>query len=485
MKRQYKFTLLLFVVLMLATVPLLVTQAGDEPPTISPDGTATYGTGCDGTCGNDDVNMGNPGSTTLPEPGSEDSGSIPGSYNPGDDGNNGSGYGYGNGSNGTGYGGGNSTGNGSGDFNVNGQPWCYPGGDPVTDGSVGGMSTVTMAGGRINHGGFDVCSWSCGDDTISFVHDSQAGWVGYGQSGNDENWSFNGEETFLNTGIQGCGEWDTGGGGSGASEVIAICWDDLKIGGPGNNYGGGGGGFYTFSCAGDYDVSASVSIPCPAMLRAPYPRGIVAAPVQFSTSPGGSSASSGSRNWCTPTIRNYTIGVGWDQLPIPPKWDFNDRAWCSGPPVANGWTVYHAYCAASYGLEENGPSLRGLLELPSYQVSVQTYWQPWVSDSWEQWEEKNFNCEEDDEDCLDRQADCGGIEHVGDDECGDWMPRGSGKIVIDLRWFGFDEPYMKRYGLVDTTRAVPPIPSVPMEQRMCQIPVPVIESQGLLMPGSP
>ena len=345
------------------------------------------------------------------------------------------------------------------------------------------MSTATYAYGMTNPGGFDVCSWSCGDDTINFIHNPGGdNWIGFSQPGGDGVWSFNGNDNTVGTDVQGCGEWDTGNsGGSGKSAVLEICWDDLQIGGPGGSYGGGGG--YNIRCAGDYSVSASVSIPCPAMERSPYPRGIVAAPVQFTTAPGGSTASDGSRDWCTPTIRNYTIGVGWDQLPIPPMWSFGDRAWCPGPGAGLGWTVYHTYCAASYGLEENGPSLKGLMELPSYQVNVKTYWQPWVSESWEQWETTDLNCEEDDEDCLDRQDDCDGFDRIGDDECGDWMPRGSGKIVIDLRWFGFDFPYMERYGLVDVTQAPPPIPSVPPELRPCKIPVPVIESQGLLMPG--
>jgi len=92
-------------------------------------------------------------------------------------------------------------------FTVNGEPWCYPAGRPIIDGSVGGTSTATYAYGNLNHRGFDVCSWTCGDDLINYVHYQQIGWVGYGHPGGDGLWSFSGESKPTNTGIQTCPFW--------------------------------------------------------------------------------------------------------------------------------------------------------------------------------------------------------------------------------------------------------------------------------------
>ncbi|MBN2500822.1 MAG: hypothetical protein JXB38_08600 [Anaerolineales bacterium] len=413
------------------------------------------------------------------------------------------------------------------DFSIGGQAWCYPTGDGPSEEDLN-----SQGGWEVGEDGTVSCNWACEDDSVSFTASGDGAWSISANAGTDQNWDFldfepsnatgaqameNGTTDMLGyvddqgiatgMGIPACGGWDTTGSQlSGYHRVLQICWRELSIFGssgsdsgigteenPGDSSPGGADsspGGYNFTCGGSYDATASTTIPCPAVIREPYPRALVNAPIRFVLGANGSSSGADTTEVCEEDIRNYTIKVGWNQMPIVPTWNFDERPWSDQPSSGLGWTVYHTYDTASYGLEENGPDLHGHMTYPAYQISVSTWWLPWVSESWEQWHEFEWDCKEEvtptgdliweGSECEERWA-CDGAA-IGDEGCGEWKKHGSGQIPIDLRWFGYSFPYARRWSAEDATQPPPEsgIPAVPPEERRCEIPVPVIESQGLL-----
>jgi hypothetical protein len=391
------------------------------------------------------------------------------------------------------------------DFSVDGQSWCYPSGKGPT------AEQIASEGGWGQYGGTDIltCDWTCGDDTAQFTYLGDGNWQGVVDDGSDGQWNFEGVDNgyigsvslgtidFSTDALPVCGEWDTSGYAR-PRTAFEICWRKLQLGTgsenstPGNpgeegtgesNPGTGpsvGGGGLSITCGASYEVEVTASIPCPAIIREPYPRAIVSEPVIFTLGAGGHLTRSGSRESCEPGIRDYTIYLGWVQVPITPQWWFGDRPWSPYPNIAFGWTVPHIYETASYGLRPLGPSLRGHLELPAYEVYVQTYWMARVRDQWEEWHTFDFDCEATDFDCLAQEDACESNTALDDPQCGEWRTKSSGWINIDLRDLGYSSPYGIRTNAEDATQPHPSIPSVPDHERYCGIPVPVLESQALL-----
>lgn len=358
--------------------------------------------------------------------------------------------------------GGNEGGNeGEDDYQVDGEPWCYPSGDPDDQSDVGGSG--------VGSGGAPTCTWQCGDDEITYFYNEETGeWSAWDLRTGDDgeiDFEFPGDDYSA---IPSCGEENTGGG----STVWEICWDDLEITSS------------SITCGGDYEVKASARIPCPAIIRDPYPRALVDAPIKFTIGMNGSSLGSDTRKDCSPNIQNYTIEVGWQQVQIPPVWNFDDRPWSPHPNQAVGPVVSHIYETASFDKRPNGPSLEGKMELPSYQVTVWTYWMPRVREYWDQWHIKKFNCNAENanyDSCVaDRDYCAAKSSTIDDDTCGKWRKHGSGWINIDMRWFGYQNAYVVRTDAQDATMPPPGVPAVPASSRMCTIPVPVIESQSLI-----
>ena len=354
-----------------------------------------------------------------------------------------------------------------------GQSWCYPSGTGPSADDLANQGGWTDLGG-----GFFECEWKCGDETVAFS-----------TNGNDENWGIdydpgnNGQGDFDfsgdfsggsmdgsifgdtdTAGIPSCGEWGT-------TRAQEICWRNLTI-----KEG-------IIICAGDYELSASASVPCPKVERQPYPRAIVNAPVVFQVSASGSSSQDSSRYWCEVNIRNYTIEVGWDLIQITPTWYFDERPWSTEPNAAQGFSVYHTYNTSSEGLTPLGPSLQGNLELPAYQVSVTSYWQPYVIAKWEQWKNFKFDCGENDPACKQDKEYCSGLSRlakIDNPVCGYWRARSTGKLALNLMDFGYSEPYHIKTGAVDITKPPAGIPEIGPDERICKVFVPVIESQGLI-----
>jgi hypothetical protein len=255
-------------------------------------------------------------------------------------------------------------------------------------------------------------------------------------------------------------------------------------------------------CSGAYGVTASAQVPCVNVLRDPYPRGMVSMPMNFwAQGPWSAVGTAVSQEWCSPSIRNFTLQVAWQARPdIPPVWEFDDRDWSDEPATAGGTAVTHTFQTSSWGLAENGPSLEGYLELPSYQVTLYTAWQP-VVQRW--WEEKRdvfeyacsgdptdysrYSFDEEDQCCLawlDRRA---GLNVSIPDMCyvETWVRVTGGMVPVDLRLYGYPYDYWMSPMAGDVS--VPPVgvPMVPYDERLCNIPVPVIEVQALLLsPGS-
>lgn len=369
------------------------------------------------------------------------------------------------------------------DWQINGEPWCYPAGIPGEDIPFGENGWERNPNGVP---GGARCHWSCGDDQIVYGYNTVFGqWEGVAYPGGNGQWDFEGVDTGITGpdgyplfavdggGIPSCTEWDTSGNSlTGRERVFDICWDDLTL--------SGSGGGYSFSCGGDYAVRASVAMPCPSVQRQPYPRALVGTPVVFATWPGNASSASASRAWCEPTMRNYTISVRWQQLPLAPLWEFNDRSWSNESGRAQGWQAEHVYDTASFALRPIGPSTQGRLDLPAYEVSLTTYWLPGVREEWDQWHAYRFDCRETDVDCHQQAAICSGDTSIGNGDCGQWRHHSSGWIDVDPRWLGYSTPYLMRNSARDISQPPPDIPAVPTDQRQCNIPVPVIESQGLL-----
>ncbi|MCB2160631.1 hypothetical protein KQH40_00935 [bacterium] len=424
---------------------------------------------------------------------------------------------------------------------VQGTPWCSPaGGSPEEqiEAGAGGISTISLNGTSFSDGEA-TCSWTCGDETIDFHYDGESeGWnvtgigspassvtVDYsdntgfnysGVGGNPNDWAVStyGEGGAAEAGLPTCSQW--GGESSTRSLVEQICWQELQLGSSssggangtngsnGNNGEGGTSGSNgisgVFVCTGDYDVSAAASVPCPAVERWPYPRGLVNAPIEFVIQASGASSADGSREWCEQDIMNYTISVGWEQVPIPPLWNWDERPWSAQPTASYGFQVYHTYETSSFGKPENGPDTMGNMDHPAYQVEVVTYWQPWLKVEWDQWAYTKWDCKKEVVDqvwnsetnqyedvldwvgteCTQRLvcSNAGIAPYPTASNCGEWDHRSTGTIRINLLEFGFSEPYYRFFGAVDTT--TPPSPLPYNEPRQCRIPVPVVESQSLL-----
>ncbi len=247
------------------------------------------------------------------------------------------------------------------------------------------------------------------------------------------------------------------------------------------------------TCGGNFSVSASARVPCMTVLRDPYPRGLVSAPnVFWLNGPWSAIGSASSRAWCTPTIRNYTLQVGWQFLPgVPPAWFFDERSWSEEPPYAYGMAVTHTYQTSSWGLPETGPSLEGKLNLPAYQVRVGTAWQAMVRRSWEELERgdrRTFNCDAGDTECWELYAVCEvpGTD-LEDDQCYEWrwVARDTGWVPVDLTQYGYAQSYYLSWAAGDVSMPPPGVPAVPLSQRLCNVPVPIIEAQALLnSPGN-
>ena len=185
---------------------------------------------------------------------------------------------------------GSSSGNGDGQLTIDGEPWCSPGGSVDTAGEGGWTGAVGNDYGQ--------CSWTCGGSTLTWEYNgtSDTEWRPYSATGGDtSSWDLgvsdtNGSgsawdeyaEAFNNgtAGTPSCGDWDTSNiSFSGKSRVEYICWAQLSFNGGGEGSGSSGGsgvshGGHNFTCGGNYNVTASSSVPCPSVVRDPYPRAL-------------------------------------------------------------------------------------------------------------------------------------------------------------------------------------------------------------------
>lgn len=339
-------------------------------------------------------------------------------------------------------------------------------GDETTDvdlGEFGGGCSVTETP---EEGTGATCTYYCHDDRLSFLYTYFNGdyyWVV-----DEGNSIINGENEF------------------GSVDGVPICNWVLAEEPPCTTISISPGGQIT--CGGDFSVSASASVPCMTVLRDPYPRGIVSAPnVFWLNGPWSAIGSATSRAWCTPTIRNYTLQVGWQfYAAVPPTWFFDDRAWSDEAAFASGMTVAHTYQTSSWGLPENGPSVEGRLELPAYQVQTGTAWQALVRRTWEELERgarRTFACGVGDTECWDLYAICENpATDPENDQCYDWfwVSHDTGWIPLNLTQFGYPQPYYVSWAAGDVTMPPPEIAVVPLGQRVCNLPVPIIEAQALL-----
>lgn len=356
------------------------------------------------------------------------------------------------------------------DLIINGQAWCSPNTPASESGDLGGFAS-------------GICTWICGDDSITFLSDGNFWGTAIISPGS------NGVIDFETNGVYGlpmndnlvigvddaasiytCGDWNTTAGGS--RTIFDICWRKLYFTGVG------------IGCGGDYDVEASVSIPCSGVTRSPYPRGLVNTPNVFTVSSTGRASASGTRNYCEPYLRDYKIQLEWVQLPISPVWTFNERPWSTTGNAAVGFEVAHTYDTASFGMPQNGPSTYGVRDLPSYQVNVRTYWMARVRESWREWDDFSFDCDPLNANyysCITEQTYCDSLfSTIDDDRCGRWRKRSSGWIDIDLRLLGSPTYYAIRNGGIDMTEMPPQYPEALPLPTQCVISVPIIESQGLL-----
>lgn len=334
-------------------------------------------------------------------------------------------------------------------------------GDHIEVGDAGGGCTVTEAP---EEGDGATCTYYCRDDRLSFIYlaDEEI-WV-LDEGGSE----INGESEFSSI------------------DGVPICNWELAEEPPCTSITISSSGEIT--CGGDFSVSASARVPCMTILRDPYPRGLVSTPnVFWLNGPWSAIGSESSRAWCTPSIRNYTLQVGWQFYPaVPPTWHFDDRPWSDEPQSAEGMVVTHTYETSSWGLPANGPSLEGRLELPAYQVRAGTAWQAIVRRTWEELERgdrRSFNCGAGDDSCWDLNAMC---ESPGTDPQNDdcyewhWVFHDTGWEPLDLTQYGYPNPYYVNWAAGDTTMPPPGVLAVPLSERSCNAPVPIIESQALL-----
>jgi hypothetical protein len=206
-----------------------------------------------------------------------------------------------------------------------------------------------------------------------------------------------------------------------------------------------------------YHVEVPLPYPAASVVRSPWPRAIAGEPEDFTATGVPVEAASDPLNGCTPDITDYVLQVRLTPLQgIPPVWDFDERPWSHAPATGAGWEISHTYDTASYNMSGDGstlasdkpaigPSLDGATKLPSYKVNLTLAWLVEARRTW--------------------------VDFYGDRHDTGWQ-------AVDLRKYGYDTPYLVTTGARDVT---PPPAGVPKQALPAYIvPVPVIESQGIL-----
>lgn len=139
-------------------------------------------------------------------------------------------------------------------------------------------------------------------------------------------------------------------------------------------------------------LTLGVPLPCPIVMRQPFPRAIVGQPVKLWISDGCSALPADSGridvpppyDECGDTIFAYEGQLGWmcsapDMADA--QWTMNERAWNVGhtnsagviAATRNGASITHMYETSSVDLPPNGPGYPNLMSrLPAYQVQLQT-----------------------------------------------------------------------------------------------------------------
>jgi hypothetical protein len=204
-------------------------------------------------------------------------------------------------------------------------------------------------------------------------------------------------------------------------------------------------GSVSVRCKGHFQtVETRLSNMCAAVVREPYPRGLVGVPNHLVVQEGSWSASSEEIDWCTPDVQDYQLQMrvvpDYSRRPV---WQWNDRAFSQEPPFAFGWDVFHTFQTSSFALPIKGPSLTGEW-LPSYIPTVSTYWRVEVSRTW--------------------------LDFFG-------RPQGTGWQPMDLTTLGYPDEDL----VLSVWDATIPPPGAPyMKYPECIVPVPVTEAQGVL-----
>jgi hypothetical protein len=204
-------------------------------------------------------------------------------------------------------------------------------------------------------------------------------------------------------------------------------------------------------------IEVPLPYPTATIVRSPWPRAIAGQPVHFLATSVPVEAASDPINGCTPDIQRYILQVRLTPLlTVPPAWSFDDRSWSPASQPSSGWDVWHTFNTSSYNLSgeasspgssilANGPSLDGATKLPAYQVNLTLAWQVEADRTW---------------------VDFHGIAHD------------TGWQTVDLTQYGYNTPYLVTTGARDVT---PPPPGIPLQDLPPYVvPVPVVESQGIL-----
>jgi hypothetical protein len=206
-----------------------------------------------------------------------------------------------------------------------------------------------------------------------------------------------------------------------------------------------------------YQIQVTMPYPSASVVREPWPRAIAGQPEHFTATAVPVEAASDPIDGCTPDITHFQITIRLTPLKdAPPLWNFDDRPWSRQPLTGTGWEITHIFDTASYNLSGDGvsltsdkpaigPSLDGSSQLPSYKVNLSLAWLVEANRTW---------------------IDFHGLSHE------------TGWQMVDLTQFGYDTPYLVTTGARDVT--VPP-PGVPKQNLPAYVvPVPVVESQGIL-----
>jgi hypothetical protein len=136
-------------------------------------------------------------------------------------------------------------------------------------------------------------------------------------------------------------------------------------------------------CNGAYNLSVSVTVPCQRISRMPYPRGLVASPVNLSFSPDANV--SWVQNWSQTLdyhecmayglkqgkrmIRNYRIGLAWGRIDgMAPRWELQEAG------GGNGFAVSAVWQKSSFFGDECGPGLNAGDVLPAFRGRLYTSW---------------------------------------------------------------------------------------------------------------